>query len=69
MITVKIIRVPGAVRDIQVAEGTLVAQALNMASITPGEGEAVQVNGQATSLDTPLRDGDRIIIAKGAKGA
>lgn len=68
-INIKVIRVPGQVKDITVPETTLLGEALNIASMSPGTGEAVQLNGNPAQMDAHLSDNDRIIIAKGAKGA
>lgn len=69
MINVKVIRVPGTVQDVALNNGATVQDALNEASISIGEGEKMQLNGLDTHSGASLNDGDRIIVAKGAKGA
>lgn len=67
-INVKVCRIPGSVNEVCLEDGASVADALAAASQTVGSGEAVKLNGFDTSMDAPVNDGDRIIIAKGAKG-
>lgn len=69
VITVKVIRVPGAVTEVGLEEGATVADALSAASLTMGEGEAVKLNGSDTTMDATVSDGSRLIVAKAAKGA
>lgn len=68
-ISVKVIRVPGAVSEVGLNDGSTVQDALNAANVTVGQTESLQVNGTATTTAQRLSDGDRVIIAKGAKGA
>lgn len=67
-ITVKVIRVPGAVSEVGLYDGATVADALVAANETVNSGEAVKVGAADASQNTVLQDGDRVIIAKGAKG-
>ena len=69
MVTVKVIRVPGNVREIGLPDGATVQDALNEAGTSVGEGEALQVNGADVAMDSVLPDGASVVIAKGAKGA
>lgn len=69
MISVKIIRIPGAVTNVTLQDGSTVADAMQVSNTQVGEGEALQVNGIDAGLHTPLNSGDRIVISKGAKGA
>lgn len=69
IITAKVIRVPGAVSEIGLEEGSTVGDALNAANEHPSDNEVVNLNGNKAELSTTLKDGDRIVIAKGAKGA
>jgi len=65
---VKVIRVPGTTKTIEIPEGGTVGEALNTADVALTSGEACKVNAQACSMDTVLQEGDKIIVAKGAKG-
>lgn len=68
VITVKVMRVPGATQEVALDSGATVGDALSAASMNVASGESVKLNGAATDLSSTLSDGDRIIIAKGAKG-
>lgn len=67
-IDIKVIRIPGAVVDVVLNDGATVADALSAASTSVQSGEVVKVNGAVVSVDTELEDGDRVILAVGAKG-
>ena len=68
-ITVKVIRVPGAVSEVGLNDGATVQDALDAASVTVGESEVMKLEGVTTPANTVVTDGARIIVAKGAKGA
>ena len=68
MITVKVIQVPGAVVEVALNAGATVADALNAANITVGEGEGLKVDGNDATETQTLSDGQRVIAAKAAKG-
>lgn len=68
-ISVKVVRVPGAVVELVLEGGATVGQALAAANITPTSGESVKVNAADATSDTALSDGDRVYISKAAKGA
>ena len=68
-IEVKVVRVPGAVTDVALNSGATVSDALRAANIDMGEGETVSMNGATVNGSRALSQGDRIIVAKGAKGA
>lgn len=68
-IEVKVVRVPGAVTDVVLNSGATVLEALASANITLGTGETVSMNGTSVDGNRSLSNGDRIIVAKGAKGA
>ena len=68
-IEAKVVRVPGAVKDVALNEGATVGDALQAAGVEIGPGEVVSMNGTAAGNDQRVSDGDRIIVAKGAKGA
>lgn len=65
---VKVIRVPGRTSTIEVSEGAVVAEALNVADVSLQAGEACKLNGSPANLDDVLTEGDKVIVAKGAKG-
>ena len=68
MITVKVIRVPGAVIEVGLEDNASIADALSAANVTPASGEMLNLNGDnTTDTSTQLEDGDRVILAKGAK--
>ena len=69
VITVKVIRVPGAVTEVGLESGATVADALSAASVDVGSGETLKLNGADTTNDTTVSDGSRILVAKAAKGA
>ena len=68
-IEVKVVRVPGAVKDVALNSGSTVSDALAAAGVNLGAGESVTMNGVAAPGSQPVNNGDRIIVAKGAKGA
>jgi sulfur carrier protein ThiS len=65
---VKVIRVPGRTTTVELPEGSSVAEALNRADITLSSGESCKLNGNEATLGDILSEGDRVIVAKGAKG-
>ena len=69
VITVKVIRVPGAVTEVGLESGATVGQALEAASVEVGSGESIKLNGADTANDAVVSDGSRILVAKAAKGA
>lgn len=68
VITVKVIRVPGEVKEVGLVAGATVADALTQAGVTGVEGETVMVGGATADLSTTLTDGARVVLARGAKG-
>jgi sulfur carrier protein ThiS len=68
-ITIRVIRVPGATKELVLPDNTTVEDALQAAGTSVSSDEALQVNGANTTMDTILTDGARVTIAKGAKGA
>ena len=69
VITVKVIRVPGAVTEVGLESGASVSDALNAADVAIGNGETVKLNGADTEMSAPVSEGSRILVAKAAKGA
>lgn len=67
-ISVKVVRVPGAVQDLELEDGATVQDALAAAGTSVGGNENLKLNGASTTTDARLSTGDRLIIAKGAKG-
>ncbi len=65
---IKVIRVPGRTSTVEVPDGSSVAEALNAANINLQAGEACKVNGSTADLNASLSEGDKVIVAKGAKG-
>lgn len=57
---------PREVREqvLELAEGATVADALHACGLAPGEGEAVGVWGRKADPSQPLRDRDRVEIAR-----
>jgi hypothetical protein len=68
MINVKVARIPGTVVEVVLDDSATVSEALSAANLTLAEGESPKLNGQTTGLDASVSDGDRIVVAKGAKG-
>ena len=68
MMEVKVIRVPGRTATVEVPDSCTIGEALNEAGVTLESGEACKLNGATASLTDVLTDGDKVIVAKGAKG-
>ena len=66
---VKIVRMPGEVKEIAVDGGASVGQALEIAEMSASSSEKITVNGSVATLSTCLSDGDRIVLARDAKSA
>lgn len=66
---VKVVRMPGAVKEVAVENGSNVAAALTAAEITVGETETLTLNGVSADTTHLVYDGDRIVLAKEAKSA
>jgi sulfur carrier protein ThiS len=67
-IQVKVIRMPALVRDVNLPDGSTVADALREAQITADDAEQITVNGNATTYTAVLTDQARVVLARGAKG-
>lgn len=65
---VKVIRVPGRTATVEVSEGASIAEALQAANIDLASGEACKLNGATAEFGDILTEGDKVIVAKGAKG-
>jgi hypothetical protein len=77
MITVKIGKLPGTIRDIALPPGSNVAAAIEAAAIkapiAAGDvggtgGWDVRVNAEEATPDTRLADGDTVLLVKKIKG-
>ncbi len=68
-ITVKIVRVPGAVTELMLNDNATVNDALNAASVEPGPNETISMDGNAVSRNASVYDGARVIVSVGAKAA
>jgi len=69
VITVKVIRVPGAVVEVGLTAGATVQNALEAANVTISTGESIAVDGNTVDSDYVLSDGSRVILSKSAKSA
>ena len=67
-IFVKVVRVPGAVTEVALSQGATVADALSAAGISSSGSESIRVGAADATVDTSVSDGDRVVIAQGAKG-
>ncbi len=67
-ISVKVVRVPGAVTEVELNDGAAVRDALDAAGASLQAGESIKVGAVPAELDTGLSDGDRVILARAAKG-
>jgi len=67
-IFVKVVRVPGAVTEVALSQGATVADALSAAGISSTGSESIRVGAADATVDTSVSDGDRVVIAQGAKG-
>lgn len=67
-IFVKVVRVPGAVTEVALSQGATVADAMSAAGISFTGSESIRVGAADATVDTSVSDGDRVVIAQGAKG-
>jgi len=65
---VKVIRAMGRTVTVQLPSGANVGDALNRANIAVEEGEVCKLNGITAVMSDVCDDGDKIILARGAKG-
>lgn len=68
MIQVKVIQMPGLIRDVQVADNALAGDAIRAAGINNLDGYTIKVNGLEANANTSLADGSSVIVSQGAKG-
>lgn len=67
-IKVKVIQMPGLIKDVEVAPNALVSDAIRAAGASINDGYTVKVNGLDSNVNASLSNGDSIIISQGAKG-
>ena len=67
-ILVKVIRIPGAVTEVTLSSGATVADALSAAGVEPSGSETIKVGAETVETSHTLADGDRVVVAQGAKG-
>lgn len=65
---VRVVRVPGRTVSVELEDGATVGDALHAADIAVQSNEAVKLNGTNADTSATLNEGDKVIIAKGAKG-
>lgn len=65
---VKVVRVPGRTTVVELDNGATVQDALKAAEVTVSSGEVCKLNALDADMTAVLHEGDKIIIAKGAKG-
>ena len=68
MIEVKVTQVPGSIANVALEDGATVADALTAANMSVQEGFVIKVDGVEATTSTPVRDGSRVILSRGAKG-
>ena len=68
-VIVKVLRIPGAVKEVGLEEGATVADALAAAEMQVGGTEGVTLDGVTASMNDVVVDGSRLILAKAAKSA
>jgi molybdopterin converting factor small subunit len=67
-ITVKIKRDGQDVEEIKIKEGATVAELLDAAGMHKKDTESIRVNQANGSVETKLKDGDRVVLAKNIAG-
>ncbi len=65
---VQVIQVPGTIKSVTLNFGASVRDAISAAGVNLSGGETLKVNGLEATVDAALNDGDKLMIAKGAKG-
>ena len=64
---VRIGTMPGRINEYAVLTGATVEDVLEIADLT-AEGYQIKVNGEMAALDTPVNDGDLVLLVKQIKG-
>lgn len=68
MITVKVMQIPGAIREVALEDGATVADALTAAEMTLHSGYVLKVDGSEASQDDMLSNGQNVTMSASAKG-
>lgn len=67
-IFVRVGRYPGTVKEVTLAKGSTVAQLLELAELTLGAQEAVEINGSRGNLQSTLSGEESVSIITNIKG-
>ena len=67
-IIVKVMEIPGITREVGLEDGSTAQNALEIAGVTVGDGQKLQVDGRDATHDTVLTNEARVTVSKGAKG-
>lgn len=67
MLTVRVIQLPGLVKEVALEDGATVQDAMSVAGIEQANG-TIKVDGNVATAATAVSDGSTITIAKGPKG-
>lgn len=68
MFNIKVARVPGTVKEVTLQDGATVNDALAAANEALQSGEAIRLNGIETTGTASVKEGDRVVLVRGAKG-
>jgi len=68
MITVKVMQIPGTIREVALEDGATVADALAAADMAVGAGYALKVDGNEADVSYTLTNAQNITISNSAKG-
>lgn len=68
MITVKVMQIPGAIREVALEDGATVADALTAAEMTLHSGYVLKVDGSEANQDDMLSNGQNVTMSASAKG-
>jgi hypothetical protein len=67
-INVKVIRLPGDVKNVPLNSGATVADAARAAGFSLNGNETIQINSSEATANSYVSDGDSVVISVGAKG-
>ena len=68
MITVKVMQIPGAIREVALEDGATVADALTAAQMSLHSNYVLKVDGSEADESDMLRDGQNVTMSASAKG-
>lgn len=68
MITVKVMQIPGTIREVALEDDATVSDALSAAEMTVSAGYTLKVDGNEAEVSQPLTNGQNITISNSAKG-